>query len=122
VKLYATFTTAPTQEFKEAADCPAGLFVIPIICTGYVFPRKIVNGRVTAYSDFQTWWPKSMPQLKDHSLFVNLQNRAEWRSRVDLELLPAINSFLAGTVHVPVRVPVHAFIYPPSCSRTVFLV
>jgi hypothetical protein len=96
--------------------------VIPVICPGYVFPHKIVNTRVSDYIDFEAWWPKSMPQLKDHSLFVNLQNRAEWRSRVDLELLPAINSFLAGAVHVPARVLVHAFISPPSCFRTIFVV
>jgi len=81
-------------------DLQAGSFVIPIVCPGYVFPNKIVNGRMTTDINFHAWWPTNMNELKDHALFVNLQNRAEWRSRVELELLPAINSFLSGAIIV----------------------
>ena len=89
-----------TQEFKRALDLQAECFVIPIICPGYVFPKKIVNGRMTNDINYDAWWPTNMSELKDHALFVNLQNRAEWRSRVELELLPAINSCLSGATIV----------------------
>ena len=36
-----------------------------------------------------------MPEMKQHTLFVNLQKRAEWRTRIRAELLPAIYGCLA---------------------------
>jgi hypothetical protein len=81
-------------QFEKAVN--ASLAIIPLICPGYEFPKKHRNGILTNEPDYSRWWPPQMPRMRDHSLFVNLSKRDEWRTVIKEALYPAIAKYLTG--------------------------
>lgn len=41
-----------------------------------------------------SWWPESLPELKRHSLFIDMRDPSLWKATVHGELLPQIVRYL----------------------------
>ena len=59
--------------------------IIPVIMPGFLLGSGSRPGE---------WWPESMPELREHALFVDLRERADWDSVVAEQLLPQVEKFL----------------------------